>query len=556
MTVITQRSAPDPRRLAGTQRRPVGVEAGHRRQPEVAPQTSIQLGRTGRRARRLSRADRRTRRLCIAAVFVIVLTIQLASPVRQVEDSFRVNAVAQQIIDHRTVSLQGTKLGTSVWIDWVKGGEPYPRDEPYPRYPLGESFIAVPFVAGADLAGLRPDTQATNVQLQVIEASVVVAATAAVVFLIAELGLCALEARRRRRWAAGTAFVFAFGTAAWSTASRAMWQHGPSMLCLSLAAYLALRSKKEPRFAAWMGLPLGAAYFMRPTDSIPIAVLSVWILACRRRQLIGYLAGLGAMLGAFVFVSENSYHTLLQPYYTSTLSGFPVPGTSLAGELVSPARGLLVFSPVVVLAVVGVVIARRRRAFDGLLLALVAIVVAHWLTVSSANDWWGGYSYGPRYMSDMLPFLVVLALPAVIWLAQKESGPVRTAAVSGTAVLVVASVLFNLGGGWSQRALNWNNDVPLTVHRLWSSSDPQFLRGLSWVAPHADYAQLVAVLAFVGVAVSGLVSIRQIIGVWAQPNGAGAEGDRGRRPQRITEPPALENDLRPGPLAQRFAPDG
>ncbi|HEY3844041.1 MAG TPA: hypothetical protein VGL48_12395, partial [Acidimicrobiales bacterium] len=428
---------------------------------------------------------------------MIVLAIQVASPVRQVEDSYRVNSVAHQIIDHGTVSLQGTDLHNHDWVDWVKGGKPYTEwvkgGKPYPGYPLGPSFVAVPFVAGAELAGFQPDTPSRDATLQVIEASVVVAATAAVVFLIAELGLCTLEARRRRRWAVGTAFVFAFGTAAWSTASRAMWQHGPSMLCLALAAYFALRSKEEPRFAAWMGLPLGAAYFMRPTSSIPIVILSLWVLVCRRRQLLSYLAGLGAMLGAFVFVSENTYHTLVPPYYADgSLSRFRFPAASLAGELVSPARGLLVFSPVIVLAVVGVVIARRRQALDGLSVALSAVIIAHWFVVSSAYDWWGGYSYGPRYMSDMLPFLVVLALPAVTWLAKKESGPVRTAAVSGTTVLVVASVLFNLGGAWSPRAIEWNSDVLLTVHRLWSWSDPQFLRGLSWVAPHADYAQLLA----------------------------------------------------------------
>ncbi len=405
------------------------------------------------------------------------------------------------VVNHGTVSLQGTDLHGLNWIQAVHG-------RPYSRYPLGESFIAVPFVVGADLAGYPPDTTARDTRLQVIEASSIVAATAAVVFLIAEIGLGVLEARRRRWWATGVALIFAFGTAAWSTASRALWQHGPSMLCLALAAYLALRSRRDPRFAAWLGLPLGVAYFMRPTNAIPIVVLTVWVLACRRRQVVRYLAGLTVMLGAFVFVSENSYHGLLPDYYAKgSLTGFHLPVAALAGELVSPARGLLVFSPVVLLAVAGLVIAARRWTLDGLTLALAGTVVAHWLTVSSSHDWWGGYSYGPRYMSDLLPFLVVLALPAVAWLAQAEPGTLRTAAVSGTAVLVAASVAFNLGGAWSDRALEWNSDVPLTVGRLWSWSDPQFLRGLPF-AQHAYYAQLLAVLALTGVAAGVVLGLR------------------------------------------------
>jgi hypothetical protein len=65
-----------------------------------------------------------------------------------------------------------------------------------------------------------------------------------VIFLVADLGLDSLAQRQRRRWAFAVAMVFAFGTAAWSTASRGLWQHGPSMLCLAVAAYLAMRSRR------------------------------------------------------------------------------------------------------------------------------------------------------------------------------------------------------------------------------------------------------------------------------------------------------------------------
>ena len=95
----------------------------------------------------------------------------------------------------------------------------------------------------------------------------------------------------------------------------------------------------------------------------------------------------------------------------------------------------------------------------------------------------------------------MLALPAVAWLAWRAPGSLRTAMASGTAVLVGASILFNLGGAWSASAMRWNIDVPLNIHRLWSWNDPQFLRGLPF-APHAYYVQLLALLAFVGVGVA------------------------------------------------------
>ena len=78
---------------------------------------------------------------------------------------------------------------------------------------------------------------------------------------------------------------------------------------------------------------------------------------------------------------------------------------------------------------------------------------------------------------------------------------------STTPVLVVASVAFNLGGAWSDRALEWNSDVPLTISPLWSWSDPQFLGGLPF-APHAYYAQLLALVALTGVATCVVVGLR------------------------------------------------
>ena len=57
---------------------------------------------------------------------------------------------------------------------------------------------------------------------------------AIVIFLIARQELAALPAML-------VALAFAFGTSAWSTASRSLWQHGPSMLLLGLALLAQLR---------------------------------------------------------------------------------------------------------------------------------------------------------------------------------------------------------------------------------------------------------------------------------------------------------------------------
>ena len=80
-------------------------------------------------------------------------------------------------------------------------------------------------------------------------------------------------------------------------------------------------------------------------------------------------------------------------------------GEAMLGNLVSPARGLFVYSPVLLLALSGLVLALRQREERLLSACFAIIVVMHWLVVSRFPHWWGGHSYGPRFMTDIVPFL-------------------------------------------------------------------------------------------------------------------------------------------------------
>ena len=66
------------------------------------------------------------------------------------------------------------------------------------------------------------------------------------------------------------AFIFAFCTSSWSTASRGLWQHGPTMMMLTITLYLILLAKRKPRLIQFTGLTLAFAYVIRPTNSISI----------------------------------------------------------------------------------------------------------------------------------------------------------------------------------------------------------------------------------------------------------------------------------------------
>src|SRR5262249_39010490 len=172
--------------------------------------------------------------------------------------------------------------------------------------------------------------------------------------------------------------------------------------------------------------------------------------------------------------------SLLQPYYQPDRAA---PGNSflegLAGNLVSPARGLLIWSPFVLLAIPAALRAVRRPGRDRVLTVCVAVVVLHWLSIATLKPWWAGWSVGPRLFSDVLPFLMLLVADGVLFLRDRLPRQWIQPAMAIGAVLVAFSLFTNIRAATHFSVQLWNRD-PLNVDthsdRPWDWSDPQVLR--------------------------------------------------------------------------------
>jgi hypothetical protein len=225
---------------------------------------------------------------------------------------------------------------------------------------------------------------------------------AAVIFL-------AVGRRRPVEEAVLTAAVFALGTSVWST-SQALWQHPAAVLFLSLAVLCLVRSGEDPVWAGRAGLPLALAVAARHADVLLVAVMAAGIALWRPRQ-IGRLLIWAAPAALFVLLYQWIYFGAPWRHgFSGSLGRFSEPwGVGHAGLLVSPAKGLLVFTPVVVVAAAGMVRAFRRGE-RWLVGTLAAGSAAHWLLMGRWSEWHGGESWGPRMMTDALP-LLFLFLP-------------------------------------------------------------------------------------------------------------------------------------------------
>ncbi len=236
--------------------------------------------------------------------------------------------------------------------------------------------------------------------------------------LLAALSASFLYLVLRRRAAPPIALLltvaYAFGTTTWMISSQALWQHGMAQL-LVVGALLFLTAPCTAPRAIAAGLLCGLIAGNRPPDAILAGALGMFglFLAGRRSALFIVAAVVPMAMVLFYNLSvvehfAGAYGRVGQINY---FQHDPLSG--LAGLLFSPTRGLFVFSPFLLF----LVLSWRYRPRDrGVTLALtVALTVGIVLQVLlyALTDWRAGISWGPRFLTDMLPLLTWMLVPAV-----------------------------------------------------------------------------------------------------------------------------------------------
>src|SRR5512146_852239 len=134
--------------------------------------------------------------------------------------------------------------------------------------------------------------------------------------------------------------IFAFSTSMWSTATRALWQHGPSALFIALALYLLFRAKEQPAWLLPVGAILGYSYLIRPTNSLAVALIGLYLLLNFPKQIWLYILGAAAVIMPYLVQNWITYGNLFPPYSYQLFQRLATPAEfreALAGLLVSPA---------------------------------------------------------------------------------------------------------------------------------------------------------------------------------------------------------------------------
>ncbi len=315
--------------------------------------------------------------------------------------------------------------------------------------------------------------------------SLMAAITASVLVALAvTLAFATARQRLPRRRAILLAVGLGLGTGFWSTASQTLWQTETAVfgLALVMCGFASPRAGTGSRQALAIGVGLGLAGASRPQLAPLVIVLlaGTWMRARPRQAatattiVLAFAAVLctanlrwfGHPLGAQALLQDVN----AQLHATSSM--FAIRSDGFAGLLVSPSRGLVVFSPVVLVAVAGMRDAFRAGWRSQLPWCVLAIL-AQYALYGSYAVWWGGHTYGPRYLLDVLPVAVPLAAGAM---APPRFGRMAQIAAG---IALAWSIAVAATGAFCYPHERWNTEpesVDRRHSRLWSVEDNQIGR--------------------------------------------------------------------------------
>ena len=360
---------------------------------------------------------------------------------------------------------------------------PGPNDHVCSVFPPGMAILALPFFAPLVIAGFDP-----------LDLGLLVRMGHVVGALVEVLATLVLWSCVRRfvgpRWSLVLVLLYFFGTSVRTIASQALWQHSGVHLAVALALSVVLREESVGYGRELVaGLALGLGTVVRQTT----ALVALGIGGLSPRRLLAGLAG--AAIGAAPLLAYNylAFGSPLEQGYGTKPFDAPI-ATGLYGLLLSPSRGLLIYTPYLIFALAALLRAWRWPGETARRLRTLSLVwLATLVLYASYAEWWGGRVFGTRFLDDLAPLLFA----ALAW--GIGTGMLRT---------VVTRALFGVLAAWSFLLFNaaalvydqsWDT-VPVNVNvdpsKLFSWSDPQWLAVLRMVPDGGPKVIAAVILSF------------------------------------------------------------
>ncbi|MBL0328006.1 MAG: hypothetical protein IPP64_00970 [Bacteroidetes bacterium] len=382
---------------------------------------------------------------------------------------------SQSILENGTTNLYRYFIKTTP-SDFADGDWKYSywekEQKVYYFYPLGTSLVCLPIVGVARILGYDFTNKSDDALWQSNIASGCVVIIFILLFFLASKFVSFI-------YALLFSFLICVGSTVSSTIGMALWSFNFEIIFLLLAFNLLAKNYTDPKNinGILLGFYLYSAWLCRPSSLIVFFIVGFWLFKINRHALKQYVLTIFILYIPFGIYAITHFNIVVPAYYHPLFwmhkkSTTPLSENFLA-ILFSPARGLFLFTPVLLLSFYGVFV-KEARKHPLYMISLIWFVI-HTFMLARQPNWWGGWSYGPRLFSDAL---IPLFIMFIISFEKSKHALASKLILTLFFLLSIPGIFIHtIKGATDIQTYKWNDHPAIDDHidyYIWNFQYPQF----------------------------------------------------------------------------------
>lgn len=327
----------------------------------------------------------------------------------------------------------------------------------YNYFPTGPAVLSLPAVAIARAAGWDMGRTEGNYVLQGYLAALSVVIVFLIMYQTANLYL-------DDKTSLLISLTATLGSTIVSTMGTALWSINFATIFVALSLYLLAKGPDSwGRFTpVSLGLLLFLAFFVRASTAVFIATVLLYLFVYQRRVVWPTAITSLALLILFLIWSKLEFGQWLPAYYSTqrlVVERVDI-WIGVYGNLLSPSRGIFLFSPFLGLGILGSIVCWRQWRVRPLIPLILTWFVLLLLIIARSASWWGGASFGPRILTELIPGLTLLLV--LVWhelasLFSRKQRQFWLAIYAGLAALAI--LIHGFQGLYNSHTARWNQII-------------------------------------------------------------------------------------------------
>lgn len=330
-------------------------------------------------------------------VFFLIAFLSISSGIIASSDGVTIFNVTQALVEDGGIAVKGDNVAEGI------------DGRLYSRYGIGLSLAAVPFyLMGKAVAAFAPIHLIPLVLKGAVSLTNVAISALACVLLF----LTAIRFGYSQRVAFQLSIAFAFGTFFIVYATKSFLTQPLETLCLLGAIYhlTTFRQDSNLQRLLYAGIFSGIGILTKWFFVINLPILAAYLLIIsvrsrRGRDLVLFAIPAIGLLAVGLWYNSLRFGSVWQTGYSGMMSFSTPLLVGLYGLLFSSGKSLFLYAPVTLLGLLSLKPFAKDHQYDMRL--LLGLFVINVLVVAKYYDWGGEGAWGPRYLTLVLPCLIL-----------------------------------------------------------------------------------------------------------------------------------------------------